>query len=199
MCILEVFFKWRVLSLQTIPFIIKNQTLFKMKNKILLSLLAILVIIQFIRPAKNESNDESKGIATKYKVPEDVAAILKVACNDCHSNKTEYPWYGNIQPVYWWLAHHVEEGTHELNLSTLAGKKVGLQNKKFKEIIEQVEKKEMPLTEYTYLGLHSGANLSDAQRQTLIHWAQTNMDSLKAQYPADSLVLKRPQSPPPAK
>ena len=170
-----------------------------MKNKILLGLLAVLVIIQFIRPAKNESNDETQGIATKYKVPEDVAAILKVACNDCHSNKTEYPWYANIQPVAWWLAHHVDEGTHHFNLSTLAGKKVALQNHKFEEMIEQIEKKEMPLAEYTYLGLHSGANLSEAQRQTLIQWAKTNMDSLKAQYPADSLVLKRPQGPPPAK
>lgn len=170
-----------------------------MLKKILLGLLAVFVVIQFIRPEKNESNDETNAVSTKFKVPEDVAAILKVACNDCHSNKTEYPWYANIQPVASWLAHHVEEGTHELNFSTLASRKVAIQNHKFEEIIEQVEKKEMPLPSYTYLGLHAAANLTDAQRQTLIQWAKTNMDSLKAQYPADSLVLRRPQSSQPAK
>jgi Haem-binding domain len=170
-----------------------------MIKKILLGLAAVLVIIQFIRPAKNDSNDESKGVSTKYNVPTDVAAILKVACNDCHSNKTEYPWYANVQPVLWWLDHHIDEGKRELNFSTLAGRKIAIQNHKFEEIIEMVEKKEMPLPSYTNFGLHAGANLTEAQRQTLITWAKTNMDSLKAQYPADSLILKRSQGPTPAK
>ena len=89
----------------------------------------------------------------------------------------------------------MDEGKGELNFSDFITRKIGFQNKKFEEIAEQVEKKEMPLHEYTYLGLHSGANLSDAQRETLIKWARTNMDSIKAQYPADSLILRRPPPP----
>jgi hypothetical protein len=151
-----------------------------------------LVIIQFFQPAKNESNDESQAIATKYNVPTDVAAILKVACYDCHSNKTEYPWYSKIQPVAWWLDHHVDEGKREINFSAFTARKIAVQNKKFNEIAEQLEKKEMPLPSYTYMGLHADANLSDAQRQTIITWARAQMDTIKAHYPADSLVLKRP-------
>jgi hypothetical protein len=170
-----------------------------MKQKILIGLAAILVIIQFIRPKANDSDDQTKAISTKYKVPEDVAAILKVACNDCHSNKTEYPWYSKIQPVAWWLDHHIDEGKHHLNLSTMAGVRVAFQNHKFEEIVEQVEKKEMPDGSYTLLGLHKEANLSDAQRQTLITWAKANMDSLKVWYPADSLKMpQRPKGPPPS-
>ncbi len=168
-----------------------------MVKKILLGLLAVFVVIQFIRPEKNDSDEQLHHVSKKYDVPADVADILKVACNDCHSNKTEYPWYASVQPVAWWLADHVKDGKRHLNFSTFAGLKIALQNHKFEEVVEMVEKKEMPLPSYTNLGLHSGANLSDAQRQTLIKWAKTNMDSLKAQYPADSLILKRPQSPPP--
>ena len=168
-----------------------------MVKKILLVLLAAFVVIQFIRPEKNVSDEQLNHVSKKYAVPADVDAILKVACNDCHCNKTEYPWYANVQPVAWWLADHVKDGKRHLNFSTFAGMKVALQNHKFEEVVEMVEKKEMPLPSYTNLGLHSGANLTDAQRQTLIKWAKTNMDSLKAQYPADSLILKRPQSPPP--
>ena len=65
--------------------------------------------------------------------------------------------------------------------------------------VEMVEKNEMPLPSYTYMGLHSGAKLSAEQRQTLINWAKAQMDSLKTWYPADSLVLRRPPSAPPAK
>ena len=170
-----------------------------MKQKILIGLAAILVIIQFIRPKANDSNDQTNAVSTKYKVPEDVAAILKVACNDCHTNKTEYPWYSKIQPVAWWLNDHVEEGKRELNLSAFTSRRIAIQNHKFEEIVEQMEKKEMPIADYTYLGLHKEANLSDAQRQTLITWAKTNMDSLKVWYPADSLKMpQRPKGPPPS-
>ena len=68
---------------------------------------------------------------------------------------------------------------------------VAVQNKKFDEIIENVEEKKMPIGSYTWFGLHPEAKLSDEQRATLTGWAQANMDSLKAHYPADSLVLKR--------
>jgi Haem-binding domain len=170
-----------------------------MIKKILIGVIAVLVIIQFIHPKPNDSNDQTNALSTKYNVPEDVATILKGACNDCHSNKTEYPWYSKIQPVAWWLDHHVDEGKHHLNLSNFTGMKVAFQNHKLEEIVEQVEKKEMPVSEYTYFGLHSEANLSDAQRQTLITWAKTQMDTLKAHYPADSLKMPpRPKGPPPS-
>jgi hypothetical protein len=156
---------------------------------ILLGLLAIFLLAQFIRPEKNRSNDLTHNISRKYPVPGDVQAILKVACNDCHSNYTAYPWYAEVQPVASWLAHHVDEGKRELNFSTFTTWRVAVQNHKFEEIIEMVNENEMPLASYTWI--HRDAILTENQKQTLIRWAQTNMDSLKAQYPADSLVLRR--------
>lgn len=168
-----------------------------MRNKILLALLGILIVIQFFRPAKNISNDQHYGISTKYAVSEEVADILKGACNDCHSNLTTYPWYANVQPIAWWLAEHVQEGKQHLNFSTFTGRKVAVQNHKLEEIAEMVGNKEMPLPSYTWLGLHPRANISEAQRETLISWTKAQMDTLKVHYPADSLVLKRPSGPPP--
>lgn len=37
-------------------------------------------------------------ISSKYTIPVDVQGTLKVACNDCHTNNSRYPWYWNIQP-----------------------------------------------------------------------------------------------------
>jgi hypothetical protein len=169
-----------------------------MNSKFLIGLVAFFGIIQLFRPARNESNDQTYDMSKKYAVPAEVADILKVACNDCHTNKTEYPWYANVQPGAWFLDHHVTDGKRHLNLSTFTKMPVAVQNHKFEEIMEQVEKKEMPLASYTYFGLHPQAKLTDAQRQIIVKWAKTNMDSLKAQYPADSLVMRRRGGTPPA-
>lgn len=162
-----------------------------MKKKIFLGLVALLVVIQLFRPAKNLSNERTNDISTKYDVPEEVSSVLKVACNDCHSNRTEYPWYAEVQPVAWWLNDHVTDGKRHLNFSNFTSRPIAIQNHKFEETIEMVKEGEMPLGSYTWLGLHPEANLTAEQRQLLVKWAEDQMESLKAQYPPDSLVMKR--------
>ncbi|WP_247234228.1 heme-binding domain-containing protein [Telluribacter sp. SYSU D00476] len=162
-----------------------------MIGKIFLGVIVLLVIIQLIRPTPNSSNDRTYDIATRYDVPQDVQHILSIACNDCHSNQTIYPWYSNVQPVAWWLDHHIQEGKEHLNFSAFTNAPLARQYHKLEEIVEVVEESEMPMKEYTYLGMHPEANLTEAQKQRLIQWARAQMDTLKANYPADSLVRKR--------
>ncbi len=160
-----------------------------MFRKILYALLAVFVALQLYRPAKNQTNDQTHHVSTKYPMSDEVRSILKTSCDDCHSNNTVYPWYAEVQPVGIWLAQHVNEGKKHLNFSQFTTRKLAVQNHKFEEVIEMVKEGHMPLG--SYLWVHGDAALSDAQKNTLITWAQTQMDSLRAQYPADSLVLKR--------
>lgn len=155
----------------------------------LYTLLALFLLAQFIRPAKNLSNDQSKHLSTRYPIPAEVEAILKVACYDCHSNYTIYPWYAEIQPVAAWLANHVNEGKRELNFSDLTTRRIAVQNHKLEEVIEMVREGEMPLASYTWV--HRDAILTQEQKDLLIHWAEATMNTIKSQYPADSLVLRR--------
>ena len=158
-----------------------------MLKKIGWTLLAALVIIQFIRPAKNQASAaQPHAIQTAYSVPENVSVILKKACNDCHSNNTEYPWYSNIQPVYWWLNHHVEEGKGHLNFDEYTNGRLRRQYHKMEEVIEQVKEGEMPLESYTWT--HADARLTSEEKSTLTSWAQQVMDDMKSRYPMDSLV-----------
>jgi len=162
-----------------------------MLKKIFVGLLILFVAIQFIQPGKNLSDDRTYDITTKYEVPQNINAMLEVACNDCHSNKTRYPWYSNIQPVDWWMTDHVNDGKRHLNFSEFTKRKIAVQNHKFEEIVETVKEKEMPLSSYTWMGVHNDADLTDEQRTAIADWATTQMDSLKKWYPADSLVLRR--------
>jgi len=157
-----------------------------------IALLIAFFAIQFFRPTKNTSIDPtafSNDISNIYTVPEDVQLILQTSCYDCHSNNTKYPWYSNIQPVAWWLNDHVLEAKKEINFSEFASYRIGRKYKKFEEIIEQVEENEMPLSSYTVI--HRNATLKKAQKLSLAKWASAIRDSMKAQYPADS--LKRSQ------
>ena len=100
----------------------------KFFKRFLLLLLLVFIGIQFFRPAKNKSEGISANdITAKYAVPDDVKAILKTSCYDCHSNNTNYPWYSNIQPVAWWLKDHIDEGKRELNFSEFASYRIGRQ------------------------------------------------------------------------
>ncbi|MBT32979.1 MAG: cytochrome C [Thalassobius sp.] len=170
-----------------------------MGKKIGIVIVAILVIIQFFRPEKNDSDVQTASVATKYQLPDDVDQILSVACYDCHSNKTKYPWYANIQPVGWWLNGHINDGKRHLNFSEFTNAPIAIQNHKFEETAEVIEHNEMPLDSYTAMGFHKEANLTEEQKTTLINWAQSQMDFLEANYPADSLKMPRRAGGPPPK
>jgi hypothetical protein len=75
-----------------------------MLKKILIALVAIFILLQFFRPAKNNSGVAPHPMSAKYSMSTEVESIFKSACYNCHSNKTAYPWYAEIQPVAWWLA-----------------------------------------------------------------------------------------------
>jgi len=141
-----------------------------MKKKIGLGLIAVLVIIQFIRPTRNISTAESPNEISKYyAVPADIHAALKKSCYDCHSNNTVYPWYTNIQPVGWWLQSHVNDGRKELDFSEFGTYPEKKAKHKFEEIQEMVNEGEMPLASYTLI--HRDAILTREQSSAITAWA----------------------------
>ena len=154
-----------------------------------ITLIIVLVVIQFIHPERNLSNDTSNDITKKYTVPDTVQSILRTSCYDCHSNHTEYPWYANIQPVAWWLDHHIDEGKGELNFNTLSSYRIGRQYRKLEKITKEVNDGGMPISSYTLI--HRYAILNDGQKKLVADWANSIHDSIKASYPADSLKMPK--------
>lgn len=153
-------------------------------------LILAFIVIQFFRPAKNIAEGTSNNHISKlYPVPEDVQSILKTSCYDCHSNSTVYPWYAQIQPVAWWLNDHIKHGKGDLNFSEFATYSIRRQYRKLEEVNDLVKKGEMPLD--SYLWVHKDAILSEQQKLTLANWVTAVRDTIKATYPADSLVKKK--------
>jgi hypothetical protein len=161
-----------------------------MLKKILLVLLIVLIVIQFIKPQKNiHAGPQPADISTLYPLPADVDSLLVIACKDCHSNNTRYPWYNNFQPVAWFLANHVKDGTNSFNLNEFATYPVARQYDKIEEIKKQIDKGDMPLSSYTII--HRDAKLTDAEKKVIISWSENIRKEMEAKYPKDSLIRKK--------
>jgi uncharacterized membrane protein len=140
-------------------------------KKILIALALVLILIQFVRPERNVSAArQPNDIFVKFPASNSVQMLVKKACYDCHSNNTTYPWYINVQPVGLWLEHHIKEGKAELNFSEFASYPAKKGDHKLKEVIEQVNEKEMPLSSYTLI--HQDARLTDEERNLIVEWAR---------------------------
>lgn len=161
-----------------------------MLRKISLSLLLIFIIVQFIHPRRNKAGGAQPGyIGNVYPVPDDVRQIFAKACNDCHSNNTVYPWYAHLQPVHWWLDKHIRQGKWQINYDEYTNQSLHYQYHKMEETVEMVKSSAMPLDSYTWI--HKDAILTEAEKNKLIAWATSVLDTLKARYPMDSLVAKK--------
>jgi hypothetical protein len=154
-------------------------------------LVAGLLLIQlYPKPARNISDSVSANdISFKYATSPEVRNILKTSCNDCHSNNTVYPWYADYQPVALWLNSHIQDGRRSLNFSEFARSRIARQYDKMEELEKLVSQNKMPLSSYTLI--HTYAKLNSTQKDSLINWSRAIRDSLKARYPADSLILPK--------
>ena len=150
------------------------------RTKIIIWVLVALILVQFIRPARNNGDVFGRNDFThEITVPDSVMKILKRSCFDCHSNKTVYPWYAEINPVGWWLNHHVNEGKNELNFSEFASYSPTKKQKKLEKTAKEVKEHKMPLDSYTWI--HKDAILTAEQISALVSWTETAREELKHQ------------------
>ena len=152
-----------------------------MTKRILKIVLIVIVVIfvgmQAIRPTlSNPPVDESQTINARTQMTPQVAAILDRSCRDCHSYKTVWPWYTQIAPVSWWLSNHVNDGRRNLNLSEWGKLAPDRQDRKLRQMCDEVQDGQMPLP--SYLPMHPVAKLSDQDKKVLCDWTDAERQRL---------------------
>jgi hypothetical protein len=120
--------------------------------------------IQFFGPDRT-----NPPVRTEVDVPDEVRAVLRRACYDCHSNETRWPWYSRVAPVSWFVVGHVNKGRGDLNFSEWPTFDFEEDAEARKDIQKQIRLGKMPLRSYLYL--HPDARLSEADRRALLRWA----------------------------
>ena len=148
--------------------------------KVIVIVLAVgFVIIQFIRPDRNNPPIvQAETLEASTVVPPDVAMVLSRSCADCHTNKTTFPWYSNIAPFSWVLMDHVNEGREHLNLSVWNTYDTRRKLKRLEEICEQVESGEMPLP--SYLWIHYDAAMKPGEAEMICSWVKAERSKIEA-------------------
>lgn len=126
---------------------------------IALGVVGLFVLIQAVPYGRDHSNPPVTR-AAKWP-PGQGEALAEQACNDCHSNLTNWRWYSNVAPVSWLVQSDVEDGRDVLNFSEWDRGQPDLG-----ELSEQVSGGEMPPTQYTLI--HPAASLDSEQKELLV-------------------------------
>ena len=138
---------------------------------IVVLVVSAFLVIQFFRPDfTNPPVNQAETLEAATQLPDNVKAILRRSCADCHTHETKYPWYSKIQPSAWFLKDHIAEGRRELNLSIWKTYEPRRQRRKLAEICEMVQGRAMPLP--SYLWIHWDAKMSDEDIKTLCDWTE---------------------------
>ena len=122
--------------------------------------LVLFVLIQLIPIGRNHTNPPVVS-EPNWDSPA-TRELAKIACFDCHSNETVWPWYSNVAPVSWLIYNDVVEGRSRMNFSDWNRDR----QPSIGEIIGELEEGGMPPAQY--LLMHPNANLSAADKQALI-------------------------------
>ncbi len=115
---------------------------------------------------------ENPPVETEVSAPSEVRQVLERACYDCHSNESQWPWYGYVAPASWLVAYDIEEAREHMNFSTWNRYDREEQLHLIEEVWEEVDEGEMP--PFFYTPLHSHANLDANDRDLLRAWSQAS-------------------------
>jgi hypothetical protein len=98
-----------------------------------------------------------------------VRTILQRACQNCHSQNTDWPWYSRIRPLSWQIHSDVEKGRTFMNLSKWSDYTES-ERRGFAVAIEAaIQNHSMPPPKYVWM--HREARLSKDDLALVRAWA----------------------------
>jgi hypothetical protein len=127
----------------------------------LIAALAVFLLAQAVPYGRDHSNPPVTG-EPLWATPQTRELMVR-ACFDCHSNEVVWPWYSNVAPLSWAVWKHVEDGRNKVNYQEW-----DLPQRNGDESLDETKNGSMPPGYYTFGGLHSDANLTDAEMAALL-------------------------------
>ena len=107
-----------------------------------------------------------------------VFEVIQRACQNCHSEKTVWPWYSHIAPMSWLVEGDVSQARSHMNLSHWSEYTVEEQQDLLARIGSAVRRREMPPARYTMI--HPDGKLSPTERENVYRWAHAERRRLKS-------------------
>ena len=146
-------------------------------RRIILAAVILLAVVQVFRPTRtNPPIDPKREMGATLSIDLVVGATLARSCDDCHSNRTVWPWYSGVAPASWLVVSDVNHGRKQLNFSSWAAYGASDQRKYLSEICKEMTEGEMPGLPYVLL--HPRAAVGNADVAAVCRWAAEQSASL---------------------
>lgn len=150
-------------------------------KKILIAVVAGAVAAlggSLIHPFGATASGATQAILGEAQIDPQTLAVVKRACQNCHSENTKWPWYSHVAPVSWLLAQDVRQARSHMNLSRWQDYSTDDRLRLLSAIGSAVRNRAMP--PQRYLLLHPEARLGDAERQQIYRWTRTERRRISA-------------------
>ena len=142
-------------------------------------LLAWILASVFVHPLPHEVSDRTSApLLPGADIPPSVAGVIAHACVNCHSEKTQWPWYSRVAPGSWLVENDVKHAREHLNLSRWDDLQQVDQRMLLTAIATVIENHEMP--PHKYVMLHPEAKLSADDAVRVIEWTRAERRRLRA-------------------
>ncbi|HUP57286.1 MAG TPA: heme-binding domain-containing protein [Bdellovibrionota bacterium] len=108
-----------------------------------------------------------------------IRPIFEAKCFNCHSDRTEYPWYYKIPGVKQFIDSGIAEAREHLDMShgfPFKGHREDPVEETLKEIGAMIAEGEMP--PWYYIPLHGGSRLTDGESKAILAWVKKSRDLL---------------------
>jgi hypothetical protein len=149
------------------------------KKRLVISCAALGFASVLVHPFGAEKNRKSDNpILGGVAIDSKVLPIIGRSCQDCHSERTAWPWYSYVPPMSWLMEHDVHRGRDRMNLSRWESYSVRQKARILAEMSAVVRNRVMPLPKY--LLLHPGAKLSDSDIEQINRWALKERGRLRS-------------------
>ena len=147
-------------------------------RKLYPNMLAIIAAVALMNLARidreNPVVDPVQAIEAHTQMPANVAGIVRRACQDCHSARTEWPWYSAVAPFHWLMAADVYSARSHMNLSAWGRYTPEERTERLIGICEKVAGDKMP--PWYYKPAHyPSAWLSEGDKKTVCDWAKAEV------------------------
>jgi hypothetical protein len=150
-------------------------------------LLVWLLSSVLVHPLPHKASDRAGApLLPGAEIPPSVVDVFAHACVNCHSEKTDWPWYSHVAPVSWLVETDVKRARDRLNLSRWDRLDAAEQRLLLTAIATVIENREMPL--HRYVVFHPEVKLSTDDSVQVIEWTHAERQRLRNS--ASSLTAK---------
>ena len=155
--------------------------------------LYLLLIPVFLIAHGGEKHEEKKEVTKQIQVTEtkrmiyskinkdylkNIKPILEKKCFDCHSDKTNYPWYFKLPLVSTMIQKDIDEAKEHLDFSSdypFISHETPI--KDLKSMLKVFEEKSMPSFQYRIM--HSESKIIDNDMTIMKQWVENSLSQLE--------------------